>query len=178
LLQEIRALLECAIDRLVDGITDRIGNWQLADRLYVNRHAGASSQRGCQIPPRDLLDSQGRLQIVLRLCRGASCLQYIRQCRKAVPQTTLSGLLHGLSIGQTGLRGVLLTRGIQQPVVGLRDLLNDSPMGIVKGEISGYELCSRSRDAARARARIEHGVRQLQCRSGILDRLAEETVAE
>jgi len=69
-------------------------------------------------------------------------------------QAILGGLLCGLSVRQTCSSGIFLSEGIQQPIVGLRNLVNDLSMRVVECEVSCEECCSCRRDSASPRAEI------------------------
>jgi hypothetical protein len=58
----------------------------------------------------------------------------LRQRREAVLQTLLGGTLHGAGVRETRAGGILLARGIKQPVVCARDLEDDLAVGVVQGD--------------------------------------------
>src|SRR5438552_11021902 len=69
LLHQVRPLFKGPIQRLVDGVGERIRNGELLEWLHVNRRGWGSPKRFSQIPLGDFLGADYGLQFVL----GSSC---------------------------------------------------------------------------------------------------------
>ena len=82
--------------------------------------------------------------------------------------------MHGAGVRETRAGGILLARGIEQPVVRVRDLEDDLAVGVVEGEVGGKRLCASGVDSAGSPAEVEDHVRQIEREPGTPDVLALE----
>src|ERR1700730_17540533 len=138
----------------------------------------ATGKRRRQIATRDFFEPTRRLQIVFRLRCGAPSFQSIWKSGNAMFQPVFRCFLYCLCVQQAGFGRIYLPNGVQQPVVSVRDLQDDLSVRVVESKVGCSELRTGSCDATRARAKVEHGVIQLQRRSKRCDRLTHKTAAE
>src|SRR5258708_5523624 len=86
--------------------------------------------------------------------------------------------LHRLRVGEIGLGGFFLARGIQEFVVGLLDSVNYVAVCVIEREVRCQELGFRRVDSAGPRAKIKNRVIQIQRDLKIAESLTEEAVRQ
>ena len=123
-------------------------------------------------PARDFLRSQYGLQIVFSLRRRAASFENVRQCRQAVTQTLFRRLLNAPRIHETCSCRFFLPLRIQQPVIGLRNVIDQLPVNIVESEVRSQEARAFGIDPAAPRAEIQNRISQIQRKLKCWQRLA------
>src|SRR5258707_15098322 len=74
----------------------------------------------------------------------------------------LGRLLHILRIHQVCSRGFLLPCRVEKPVISLRNVIDQLPVNVVKGEVRSEEACPFRIDSAAPRSEIEDRVVQIE----------------
>ena len=137
LLQQVRTLLQGAINQLLHRIIHALRRAERSHRLDLHRYRRRGSQRRGQVSASDLIGAHCRLQIELCLCGCALRFQHVRTCSQSIRQPILSRRLYRLRVGQIGLSRLLLRGGAEHAVISLLNLVNDFAMRIVEAEVGG-----------------------------------------
>ena len=169
-------MLERPVDLLFDTLVDRSGHRELIKRLDLNRGRCGCSNSSGQVAAGNLFRSQDGLKSIVGLRCGAARLENVRQCRQSVRQTFFGSLLHGLGVGQTRSRRILLPHCVQEPVVGFLYPVDYVSVCVVKCEIGRQKVRSRGVDASRSRPEVENRVVEIQLGLKILKSLANKLI--